>query len=119
MAKKKAKFQETPDNINFEDAVGEIQDIVRQLEDGDLGLDESLQKFEVGVRLIRGCHTTLEEAERKIKVLTDVDADGNPVLADFDASSTIEANKKSAGRRKKQSEDDDEKDSASDGSSLF
>ena len=119
MAKKKSKPQDTQYNINFEDAIGEIQDIVRQLEDGDLGLDESLEKFEVGVRLIRGCHTTLEEAEQKIKVLTDVDDDGNPVLSNFDASSTIDANKKSAGRRKKQSDDDDEKDSASGRSSLF
>jgi len=116
MAKKKSKSQ---DDLNFEDAIGEIQEIVRQLEDGELGLDESLEKFESGVRLIRACHSTLEDAEQKIKVLTDVDEEGNPILADFDASSTIDANKKSAGRRKKKSAADDEKDSASDGSSLF
>lgn len=119
MAKKKTKSQENSSDLNFEDAIGEIQEIVRQLEDGDLGLDESLEKFEAGVRLIRSCHSTLESAEQKIKVLTDVDEEGNPILADFDASSTLDANKKSAGRRKKKSAVDDEKDSASDGSSLF
>ncbi|MBD3674019.1 MAG: exodeoxyribonuclease VII small subunit [Planctomycetaceae bacterium] len=119
MAKKKTKAKDESSDLNFEDAIGEIQEIVRQLEEGELGLDQSLEKFEDGVRLIRSCHATLEHAEQKIKVLTDVDEEGNPILADFDASSTIDANKKSAGRRKKKSATDDEKDSASDGSSLF
>jgi exodeoxyribonuclease VII small subunit len=119
MAKKKSKSEEDSNEIQFEEAIGEIQNIVRQLEEGELGLDESLRKFEVGVRMIRQCHATLEEAEQKIKVLTDVDGDGNPILSDFDASSTLDANKKSAGRRKKKATDDGEKDSASGGSSLF
>jgi len=119
MARKKTKSGSSSEGVNFEEAIAEIQEIVRQLEEGELGLEESLKQFESGVKLIRNCHATLEQAEQQIKILTDVDEEGNPILADFDASSTIDANRKSAGRRKKKSASDDDKDSASDGSSLF
>ena len=117
MAKKKSKAENDTPGINFEEAISEIQGIVQQLEDGDLGLEESLKRFEEGVRLIRTCHATLETAEQRIKVLTDVDSEGNPVLSDFDASATIDENRKTAGRRKRKT--DSGRDSESDGSSLF
>jgi exodeoxyribonuclease VII small subunit len=94
---------ETPSDVPFEDALLRIQEIVQQLEQGSLGLEESLGQFEQGVKLIRTCHQTLERAEQRIQILTGVDADGQPVLADFDATATIDENKKTAGRRKKPS----------------
>lgn len=115
MAKKKAGKER--DTVSFEDALEQIQQIVHDLEDGSLGLEDSLKQFETGIRLIRQCHETLEQAEQKIRILTDVDAEGNPVLADFDATATLEQNKKSAGRRKKAAPSESEEDS--DDFSLF
>lgn len=119
MAKKKSQA-ESGSELNFEDAIEQIQEIARRFDEGELGLDESLEQFETGVRLLRECHARLDRAEQRIKMLTDVDAQGNPVLSDFDDCSTLEQNQQSAGRRKKnRPTEQDEKASESDGSSLF
>ncbi len=55
--------------LNFESALGALEEIARRLEDGSLGLDESITEFEKGIRLARYCHQKLEEAERKIEIL--------------------------------------------------
>jgi exodeoxyribonuclease VII small subunit len=47
----------------------ELEDIVEQLEAGELSLDKSLQQFERGVKLSRDCQTALDEAEQKVEVL--------------------------------------------------
>jgi len=60
------------DNISdFESAVGELETIVKNLESGELSLEDSLQLFERGVQLSRFCHGRLEDAERRIELLTD------------------------------------------------
>jgi exodeoxyribonuclease VII small subunit len=56
---------------DFESAIGELEKIVKQLEDGDLPLDKSLALFERGVELSRYCHDRLGEAQRRIDVLTE------------------------------------------------
>jgi len=55
---------------DFESALKSLEDIVTQLEGGDLTLDRALQLFEEGVRLSRFCHGKLEEAEGKVEALT-------------------------------------------------
>ena len=55
---------------DFESALKSLEDIVTQLEGGELTLDRALQLFEEGVRLSRFCHEKLEEAERKVEILT-------------------------------------------------
>ena len=117
MAKKKS--EETP---CFEDALKELDAIAHDLEDGSLGLDESLQRFEQGIGLLRHCYSVLDAAERKIALLTGFDSDGNPVTAPFDATATAEQGV--AGRRKKRSsrpevECDDEGDESSSNGGLF
>ncbi len=60
-------------NVNikdFEAAITELESIVKKLEDGDLTLEQSLELYERGVTLSRYCHGRLEEAERRIEVLT-------------------------------------------------
>ena len=54
----------------FETRVGELQEIVSQMEGGTLGLDEAMAKFERGVELLRTCFQTLEAAEARIEILT-------------------------------------------------
>lgn len=57
-------------DMNFEDAVKELEQTVRDMESGDLGLDELLADFEKGIGLLRLCEKKLAEAEGKIAVLT-------------------------------------------------
>jgi len=58
------------DEIKFEEALTRLEEIVEKLEDGDLPLDESLSAFEEGIRLSRICAKLLNEAERKVEILT-------------------------------------------------
>jgi exodeoxyribonuclease VII small subunit len=57
--------------IDFESSLKELEKIVRELESGEVNLDQSLKKFEQGIELYRKCRTTLETAEKKIKILSD------------------------------------------------
>jgi exodeoxyribonuclease VII small subunit len=54
---------------NFEDSLRELEEIVEQLEAGDLPLERSLELFEQGVKLSRDCQKRLDEAERKVEIL--------------------------------------------------
>lgn len=56
---------------DFESAIAELETIVKTLEEGDLALEKSLALFERGVALSRFCHTRLEEAERRVELLTE------------------------------------------------
>lgn len=56
---------------DFESAIAELERLVKTLEDGDLPLETSLELFERGVQLSRFCHAKLEEAERRVDILTD------------------------------------------------
>jgi len=67
----------------FETQLGALERIVRELERGDLPLEESLKLFEEGVRLSRECQERLNQAERRIEVLLR-DNEGRPVLSAFD-----------------------------------
>lgn len=62
------KTTSTPD---FESALKELEGIVRELESGDISLDDSLKKFEQGIELYKRCRQTLEGAEKRIKILSD------------------------------------------------
>ena len=73
MAKKKTDQEP----ISFEQALEKLEQVVQQLEDGQLGLSESLAQYEEGVRHLKNCHQTLAAAERKIELLTSMDDAGN------------------------------------------
>ena len=65
----------TPMANTFEASLKELEKIVKQLEEGDMPLEESLKLFETGVRLSRECRERLNNAERRIEVLMK-EADG-------------------------------------------
>ena len=75
MAKKSPPF-------NFETALKELEDLVDQMERGELSLEDSLQQFERGISLTRACQQALAAAEQKVKILTD--KDGKEHLEDFE-----------------------------------
>ncbi len=106
MAKKKTASKSAAETVRFEDALEELQEIVSVLEDGSVGLEESMEQFEHGVGLLRTCYKTLEQAEQKIEILTRVDEDGNVETEAFDAASTEAASGGKAGRRKAKSKEE-------------
>jgi exodeoxyribonuclease VII small subunit len=57
--------------IDLEKALSELEEIVEQLESGDLPLEKSLKQFERGVRLSRECQSALKDAEQRVQVLMD------------------------------------------------
>jgi exodeoxyribonuclease VII small subunit len=67
----KRKEDSGPEDINFEAAMAELEELVAQMEDGDLTLDDSLKAFERGVMLTRQCQQALNRAELRVQTLTD------------------------------------------------
>jgi len=87
-----AKEVKKTEDIKFEDALSKLEGIVEKLENGDLSLEESLEAFEEGIKLSRICSKRLNEAERKIEILTKGN-DGELQVEDFDSRSPEEAEK--------------------------
>ena len=67
----------------FEASLAALEQIVRELERGDLPLEKSLELFEQGVRLSRECQERLQAAERRIEVLLR-DGEGQTIVGAFD-----------------------------------
>ena len=57
------------EDINFEDAMKQLENIANELEKGNLTLDESVRKFEEGLNLSKKCNDFLNSAEKKITML--------------------------------------------------
>ncbi|MBQ3181720.1 MAG: exodeoxyribonuclease VII small subunit [Clostridia bacterium] len=60
----------------FEESMNELEAIVEALEKGDCPLDEAVKLFEKGVKISNECHKRLNDAEQKIKILTETDISG-------------------------------------------
>ncbi len=61
--------------LSFEDSMKKIEEIVDELEKGDLALEESLKRFEEAVKLARACHKKLESAQAKVNKLIKIGED--------------------------------------------
>ena len=110
MARKKSVKSAQDDDLRLEDAMEELQQIVRSLESGQEPLDESLLKFERGMQLLRTCHGQLERASQRIEIVTRVDQDGNVQTKEFDATSTL--NRETKNGRVNSGDDDSDADAA-------
>ena len=60
---------------NFEKNMSDLENIVTELEKGDLNLDESISKFEEGIKISKQCNNILEDAEKKITILLEKDGE--------------------------------------------
>ena len=69
-------------SLNLEKALGDLEDLVEELESGDLPLEKAMKKFEEGIKLTRGCQAALKEAEQKVEILLK-SAGGDEELEDF------------------------------------
>lgn len=76
---------------SFEASLEALEEIVHQLESGDLPLEKSLELFEDGIRLSRQCQERLNQAERRIEVLLR-DNQGRPVVSAFEEAKVISEN---------------------------
>ena len=95
-----------PDALTFEQSLQQLEQTVRDLEDGQLGLEESLARYESGVGLIKRCYQQLRQAEQKILELTGVDEKGQPGLLPFGHEATAPG-PPAAPRRGKRKADDE------------
>jgi len=68
-----AKTPATPSSpvAQFENSLDELEQLVQKMEKGEMSLDESLAAYERGVGLYRQCQTALEQAELRVKLLSD------------------------------------------------
>lgn len=85
MAKKKPSSKKAP---SFEVALEQLRTIVADLEEGNLSLDDSLKKYEAGVKHLNQCYASLKAVQRKIEVLVDLDENGRLKTAPFDDQAT-------------------------------
>jgi len=69
------------EEINFEEAMKKLEQITDELEKGDLSLDESVKKFEEGIKLSKECNKILEDSEKRINIL--INNDGNITEENF------------------------------------
>jgi len=69
-------------SINLEKALTDLEEIVEELESGDLPLEKAMKKFEEGIKLTRNCQAALKEAEQKVEIL--LKSAGGEDLEDFE-----------------------------------
>jgi exodeoxyribonuclease VII small subunit len=79
------------EELTFEEALIELDRMVRELEEGRLGLEESLARYEQGVGLVRQCYARLRAAEQKILLLSGSDENQVPILQPFKHEATAVA----------------------------
>lgn len=84
MARKTTPVQDSSPVADFEQSMQSLEDLVARMEAGEMTLEESLAAYERGVGLYRHCQTALEQAELRVRLLSDP---ANPDDArPFDAS---------------------------------
>ncbi len=68
--------------FNLEKALADLENLVDELESGDLPLEKAMKKFEDGIKLTRGCQAALKDAEQKVEIL--LNSAGEEALEDFE-----------------------------------
>ena len=84
-----------PPPLPFEQALAELESILRELEEGTTNLEDALARYERGVGLLRQCYAQLRDAEQKVKLLAGITADGGADLKPFDRNTSAETAKAS------------------------
>ena len=68
-------------SINLEKSLADLEELVEELESGDLPLEKAMKRFEEGIKLTRGCQAALKDAEQKVQIL--LKSAGGEELEDF------------------------------------
>jgi len=69
---------DTPQSLDFEAALEELEKLVERLEQGELTLEQALEQFERGVTLTRNCQEALKQAQQRVDVLLEPSEDASP-----------------------------------------
>lgn len=101
MPKKAAKKRPAGDEPTFEESLQALERIVDELEGGELGLGDALDAYEDGVKHLKLCHKLLEKAERRIELLSGVDADGSAVAEPFEEHLSDDLTEQASSRSRK------------------
>ena len=90
------------DPVSFEQALAEVEQIVRKLESGDTDLTESMSVYELGIKRLKQCYQFLEQAERHVTLLSGFDSEGNPITTEFETNETesLETKQKERSQRR-------------------
>ena len=86
--------------MKFEDGLKRLEKIVEELESGNLSLDDSLEKYEEGIKLSKACTKRLEVARKKVEILLKSE-DGSVELKPFDEKAAEEETKPDVVQKKK------------------
>ncbi|GGA71414.1 exodeoxyribonuclease 7 small subunit [Neiella marina] len=62
-----------PENLSFDEAMSELEQVVVELESGDIPLEQALKRFERGIALARTTRDKLDQAEQQVKILLSQD----------------------------------------------
>jgi len=92
------------DAPSFEQALAELERILRGLEDGSASLEESLSQYERGVTLVKHCFGQLRHAEQRILQLSA--GDGDPLLTPFEHTAAVRQSPKRTASPRKPPPDD-------------
>jgi exodeoxyribonuclease VII small subunit len=82
--------KKTEPELNFESAMGRLEEIVEQMESGKMMLEELIVRYEEGMKLVRICQERLAKAEQRIEIITRNNA-GKPVVKDFEPAAEKES----------------------------
>lgn len=69
MERKKKQTKDMTKNMSIEEQLQQIEQIASELESGNMGLEEALEKYEEGVRLVRGCASQIDRVQKRIRVI--------------------------------------------------
>ncbi len=85
--------------VRFETALAELEQILRDLEDGTTSLDDALARYERGVSLLKLCYGKLQDADQKIRLLAGLTEDGKPDLKPFQHVAAVEQARPAAAKK--------------------
>ncbi len=83
-----AKKEDKP--MTFEEAMGQLEKIVEQIAGGKIGLEETMDRYEQGMELVKKCRSILEHAEQRIQVLSESDGGVQVVALEQSADGRVE-----------------------------
>lgn len=91
MSAKKRETKKSPDGAteepSFDERLERLESIVAALEEGGLGLEEAIERYQEGIELLKGCHGALEGYRKRVEELTrDAEASMRPFAGDPDAT---------------------------------
>lgn len=76
--------------LSFEEALQRLEEVVRNLENGDATLEQSLANYQQGVGLLKRCYEVLNQAEQQVRQMSEEDEQGRPIVQSFPRISTGE-----------------------------